>query len=351
MARAGIYKSEVRRARDNLIAQGRHPSIDAVRIELGNTGSKATIHRYLKELEEEDGGKSGPMVAVSDTLQSVVERLAEQLHEEADKRIDAASKSMALERQEGAALLKSRDDEILTLRARLEDATARIATEKKRRLDVEQLLYNESLARAQLHQQVIDLQEQLEAEGRNRQSLEEKFQDARKALEHFREASKEQLVQERRQHEQQVQFLQSELRTANLAVTDQQHKVAEANQELARLSSELAHLKQELHLSSKRDRELISTKKLLADADARLKELELSVATAEAGRKQLLDDCRISKERADSLGARTNELELLLATTQARSDAQAQLVEQFNNQVSQLLASIASSAKPVSTGV
>lgn len=37
MARAGIYKSEVARARANLIAQGRHPSIDAVRIELGNT--------------------------------------------------------------------------------------------------------------------------------------------------------------------------------------------------------------------------------------------------------------------------------------------------------------------------
>ena len=47
MARSGIYKSEVVRARDALRAQGRHPSIDAIRVELGNTGSKATIHRYL----------------------------------------------------------------------------------------------------------------------------------------------------------------------------------------------------------------------------------------------------------------------------------------------------------------
>lgn len=47
MARASIYKSEVLRARNNLLAQGRYPSIDSVRIELGNTGSKATIHRYL----------------------------------------------------------------------------------------------------------------------------------------------------------------------------------------------------------------------------------------------------------------------------------------------------------------
>jgi DNA-binding IclR family transcriptional regulator len=35
------------------MAQGQHPSIDAIRIALGNTGSKSTIHRYLKELEEE----------------------------------------------------------------------------------------------------------------------------------------------------------------------------------------------------------------------------------------------------------------------------------------------------------
>ena len=55
MARAGIYKSEVLRARDKLLAMGRNPSIDAVREELG-TGSKSTIHRYPKALAEEERG-------------------------------------------------------------------------------------------------------------------------------------------------------------------------------------------------------------------------------------------------------------------------------------------------------
>jgi hypothetical protein len=59
MARGGIYKSEVIRARTTLLSQGIYPSIDAVRQELGNTGSKATIHRYLKEIGEEEGGKTG----------------------------------------------------------------------------------------------------------------------------------------------------------------------------------------------------------------------------------------------------------------------------------------------------
>ena len=64
MARAGIYKSEVVRARNNLLAMGRYPSIDAIRSELGDTGSKGTIHRYLKEIEEEEGGGTGTQVAV-----------------------------------------------------------------------------------------------------------------------------------------------------------------------------------------------------------------------------------------------------------------------------------------------
>ena len=86
MARTGLYKSDVKKARDHLVGQGRHPSVDAVRVELGNTGSKTTIHKYLKELEEEDGGESAK-APLSDALQDLVARLAAQLQEEAEERI------------------------------------------------------------------------------------------------------------------------------------------------------------------------------------------------------------------------------------------------------------------------
>jgi SOS-response transcriptional repressor LexA len=89
MARAGIYKSEVLRARDKLLATGRNPSIDAVREELG-TGSKSTIHRYLKEIEEEEGGATGTRVAVSEAIQDLVGRLAARVNEEAEERVTAA---------------------------------------------------------------------------------------------------------------------------------------------------------------------------------------------------------------------------------------------------------------------
>lgn len=42
MARGGINKALVQKARQAILARGENPSIDAIRVELGNTGSKTT---------------------------------------------------------------------------------------------------------------------------------------------------------------------------------------------------------------------------------------------------------------------------------------------------------------------
>ena len=85
MARSGVYFSDVKRARDEVIAQGRYPSIDAVRAALGNTGSKTTIHKYLREIEVEEGGATQ---AVSDAILVLATQLAEQLKREATAELD-----------------------------------------------------------------------------------------------------------------------------------------------------------------------------------------------------------------------------------------------------------------------
>ena len=56
---------------------------------MGNTGSKGTIHRNLKEIEEEEGGSTGTHVAVSEAIQDLSARLAERLRQEADQRVAA----------------------------------------------------------------------------------------------------------------------------------------------------------------------------------------------------------------------------------------------------------------------
>jgi chromosome segregation ATPase len=206
MARAGLEKADVKRARDSLVAQSQYPSVDAVRIALGNTGSKSTIHRYLKELEEEQGG-APRQHAVSGALQDLVARLAARLHEEADDRIAA----MALEYEES--------------RARLESELAQARAEAAAHAQTRAQLQSETLARHKAEQQVDHLTE-------------------------------------RREH------VQAELRKAQQALALKQEELARANQEAAKAAAELAHARvaaydaqrlareQEARLAQMRDMEL-----------------------------------------------------------------------------------------------
>ena len=83
MARGGINKALVKQAREAVLNKGQNPSIDAVRVELGNTGSKSTIHRYLREVEEESSARLGDEVLLSQPIKELVGRLDSCLKEEA----------------------------------------------------------------------------------------------------------------------------------------------------------------------------------------------------------------------------------------------------------------------------
>ena len=169
MARAGIYKSEVVRARNNLLAMGRHPSIDSIRIELGNTGSKGTIHRFLKEIEEEEGGVSGTQVAVSEAIQDLSSRLAERLHEEADQRIAALTDKQKAEVAELNKVIAALRDEVDGFRSQVEHLTLALAAEKTASEDAHTRLQEEKLTVARLSQRIQDLDEQRAKEEAHRQ--------------------------------------------------------------------------------------------------------------------------------------------------------------------------------------
>lgn len=111
MARSGITKSQVRAIRDGLLAQGLHPSVDAVRHGLGDVGSKSTIHRLLRELREEEGGDA-PGIRRDDTagaLAALVDELAGRLHADAEGRMQAL-------RLQHAQALAAKDRELAALR-------------------------------------------------------------------------------------------------------------------------------------------------------------------------------------------------------------------------------------------
>lgn len=282
MARAGIYKSEVVRARNNLLAMGRYPSIDAIRGELGNTGSKGTIHRYLKEIEEEEGGSTGTQVAVSEAIQDLAGRLAERLHEEADQRLAELTDKHKAEIAALNDTIAALRNEVESFRSQSERQAVELAGERAAHTETLAALQEQRIVRAQMSQRIQEMEGQQAKDEVHRVSLEEKHQHAREALEHFRTATKEQREQDQRQFEQQIQFLQGELRAAKDAVNAKQQDLIRSHEDNARLSSELTHARSELHRQEGEVRSLRSAKEQLAVAEVKNQQLSEQLAQANA---------------------------------------------------------------------
>ncbi|WP_175760754.1 DNA-binding protein [Burkholderia ambifaria] len=241
MGRSGLTIMDVKHARDALVAQRQHPSIDAVRIALGNTGSKSTIHRYLKELEEQeeqDGVKLADAESLSAPIQTLVAQLSAQLHAEAQAVVHAQVEAAAIDRQaaqvETGKLLRELND----LRAQLADTTTALEQEQAAHVEARDLLQKRTLENERLAQQVRDQNARAAEQEGFRQSLEEKLVHARDALEHFRSAARELREQEIRRHEHQIQQLQADLRQLNQSAIVKQNEITQLNKDNARLVAE-----------------------------------------------------------------------------------------------------------------
>lgn len=279
MARPGVYFSDVKRARDALIADGRHPSIDAVRAELGNTGSKTTIHKYLREIEAEEGGQKA---SVSDAILALVTRLADQLQGEAATEVAVVRARMAELQGAHEHAQAALESQLVDVRQALEGVSRQLASTEQYLAGLKDQLSLEQIARHTAEQRSRDLGERLADAERHQASLEEKHRHARDSLEHYRISSKEQREQENRRHEQQVQGLQAELRQAQLAASMKQEELTRLNKEAAALAIELGASKQALHLEREASRNLVRKVEQLQAGESRIAVLEAQLADSRA---------------------------------------------------------------------
>jgi hypothetical protein len=318
MARAGIYKSDVVRARNILIAQRRHPSIDAVRVALGNTGSQGTIHRYLKEIEEEEVG-SPSKINSSEAIQELVLRLAERLGLEARAETDAAAARHAVQVAELSTTIERVREELTTALAQLTRARRANDEGATARTELEGRISASNVESAELKTQLTQQEARLAEAQAHAASLEEKHRHAHDALEHFRVAAREQRDRELRQHEQQQQFLQGELAKGNSALLDKQAEVRAVMQErmeaiaqLQALRIECRHLEDRTRdFNSLRDR-FVSQGEILQQAQAQL--------------SHQIERANESRMRNVALEQRHLELERLLAAATAAVTAKDQVL-------------------------
>lgn len=342
MARGRVYKSEVQAARDQLLRQGTNPSLDAVRIALGNTGSKTTIHRLMKELEAEEAGEDAIAgEAISDALQALVTQLAGQLRQEAEATVaagqDRAEAQIAAAQADVGRLseqAREASEQIQRVQAALDDTRQRLAA-------TEQTLRDRDTTIAGLHERTAGLERQLTERESHLASIEVKHQQARDALEHFRLASKEQREVEARQHEQAVQALQVELRRATESVAAKNDELLTLNRDNARLTEqsgrqdkELRDARRDLHTALERAAELDATRqrsesmeRRAADALAKLETARSELADMEARHaaerlaySDALRDAQAQSERLVSIESMLSALQLPPASAEKNAD-------------------------------
>jgi len=322
MARGGINKAVVQQARQVLIARGEYPSIDAVRIELGNTGSKTTIHRYLKELEGVKPAALQGTPALSDTLSKLVSQLAEQLQEEADARVEQVEATLNQQREQLEAQLQLAQQALAAAHQQQQIQDAALAAESERLSATLSTLQAEQLRGASLNQALGELQVRLADKDEQVRSLEEKHRHARDALEHYRNASREQREQDQRRHEAQVQQLQVELRQLQQGMIIKQDELTRLHRDNERLLGEHRQVSSERkaldELLEQRDTQIQGLRTILAQAqgasDEMRRHLQAQNQTLEDKRALCAEQGRQLQFLEDELLKRDEAIKALQAT-------------------------------------
>ncbi|HDS1818737.1 TPA: DNA-binding protein [Pseudomonas putida] len=315
MARGGINKVVVQQARQALIARGENPSIDAVRIELGNTGSKSTIHRYLKELNGQQTVASAGTQGLSDTLGRFVGQLATQLQEEADIRIEEAEGVFTQQREHLEAQLQLAQEALAAAHQQQKIQDAALAAESEKLLSTQSTLQAEQLRSASLNQSLGELQVRLGDKEEQVRSLEDKHRHARDALEHYRTASREQREQEQRRHEAQLQQLQVEVRHLQQGMIVKQDELTRLHRDNERLLGE--------HRQATSERK--ARDELLEQRDAQIQGLRTILAQAQGAseemRRQLAVQAQILEDKRGLYAEQTRQVQRLEDELQARDEA------------------------------
>lgn len=340
MARAGINKAVVATARNALMARGESPTIDAVRIEMGNTGSKTTIHRYLKELEARQPAASAARVPLSAELTALVAGLAERLEEEGNARVVQAQQRFDEQLGQARAALSEREGVLAQSERDLLACTEALALRSSELASCQAGLQAEQTLNARTAQACDDLQVRLADKDEHIASLEEKHQHARDALAHYRQSVKEQREQDTRRHETQLQSLQVELRQLQQSLIVKQEEATLLNRDNERLLLEARHAHENNQRLQAQDRQhaerLITAGQQLAKAEGGREELLRQLGEL----RRQLDEAMTAAHRQ---GRENEQLLARSAAAEARLAAHLEAIRQASEAQATALASASTS--------
>ncbi|MET3109088.1 chromosome segregation ATPase [Oxalobacteraceae bacterium GrIS 1.18] len=173
------------------------------------------------------------------------------------------------------------------------------------------------------------MKERLAENEQHRQSLEEKHQHARDALEHYRASIKEQRDQDQRRHEQQIQQLQAEMRHLQQSLIVKQDEVTRLNQEGVRLIAELSHAQKNLHDQQMQCRQIEQKLHVLKNVEQHASVLEARLVDKERQNSALTEQLNAAVASESVLKIQVRNLELEVAAATAKADGQQGIVAEL----------------------
>lgn len=236
MGRAGILYSHVAKAAAALVADGKNPTVDTIRVALGDTGSKSTIAPLLKRwkaehqetiLEADLGMPAELLQAVKNVYEKMRADINEQLEQAQtthQEQIAAASEHVQQINAEKIEFGKINTE----LRSELEVISSDL---KQLQSDYHAATVTLSAAQAEnigLNQRLADRATEINA-------MNQQLNQTRKQFEHYQEAIARQRSEDRQASDKRIARLEQDL-------TDSQRKLADAQLLIAQQATQITHL-------------------------------------------------------------------------------------------------------------
>jgi chromosome segregation ATPase len=216
MARPGVTYSEVVNAITQIIGQGKNPTVEQVRFNLG-TGSSTTIANHLRQWKANQ--ESTTLIATKENIPSelvaVMKGLWERVVDHSQEKITALEvnhQEITEELQQELEKYKANNQRWQKMHDQWHTEKAQLANDK---LALEQALEFIQKENASLQAKQDMLLQQLDDKQVRVEELHRLHSQTQANLEHYREASREQRLLDQQQYEQQKQQLQFEIKSLN----------------------------------------------------------------------------------------------------------------------------------------
>ncbi|CAN5464638.1 DNA-binding protein [soil metagenome] len=247
MARPGVTYLDVSNAAQQLIAAGRTPTIETIRIALG-TGSNSTLGAHLRTWKSTQDKTQ--QIA---TQENIPEELIAALKGVWDRVINQSEDKIQSIQQETQQELTQLKQEVQSLQkdnAHWQQQHQQIKQERdglvQEKLVVDQLLANSKVEIAALIEKISGFEQQSQEKQARIDELHRQNQQVQANLEHYRNASLEQRLAEQQRYEQQQKQLEQTIQQVNQTLTAVKQEKVQLQQQSHQASFENNRLKIQL---------------------------------------------------------------------------------------------------------